>query len=123
MVVEGYREGLGLAYQRQHTPEVARRKERLVQGESEVDPLLARGARLRQMWEGAERLLEVFRRLAVGRPRHGLLPRLPAVCQGFVPYLPSQSMVGQPLDLLSDPVPSEPFHGFDDTGMQRSPPL
>ena len=37
--------------------------------------------------------------LAVGRPRHSLLPRLPAVCQGLVPHLAPQGMVGQAFDL------------------------
>ena len=40
------------------------------QGKSEIDGLLARVARLWQMLEGAERLLEVAHGLAVGRPPH-----------------------------------------------------
>ena len=39
-VVEGRREGLGLAQRRQDAPKVARRKERRAQGESEIDGLL-----------------------------------------------------------------------------------
>ena len=73
--------------------------------------------------EGAERLLEVPHRLAVGRPRHGLLPRLPAVRQGLVPHLAPQGMVGQAFDLLGHPVPSERLQRLDDAGMQRPPPL
>jgi hypothetical protein len=44
-------------------------------------------ALLRQMREGAECLLEVSHSLAVGGPRYGLLPRLPEVHQGLIPYL------------------------------------
>ena len=43
-VIEGRREGLGLAQIRQDTPKVARRKERRAQGEPEIDGLLARVA-------------------------------------------------------------------------------
>ena len=52
-VVEGRREGLGLAQIRQDTPRVARWEERRAQGEPEIDGLLARVARLRQMWKGS----------------------------------------------------------------------
>src|SRR5437764_15350129 len=65
-VVEGRRESLGLAQTRQDTPKVARRLERRTQGEAEIDGLLARVALLRQMREGAERLLEVSHSLTVG---------------------------------------------------------
>ena len=75
------------------------------------------------MREGAERLLEVPHGLAVGRPRHGLLPRLPAVGQGLVPHLAPQGMVGQPFDLLGQPVAGERLEGLDDAGMERAPPL
>ena len=61
--------------------------------------------------EGAERLLEVPHGLAVGRARHGLLPRLPAVRQGLVPHLAPQGMVGQAFDLLGHPVRSERLRG------------
>ena len=43
-VVEGRREGLGLAQIRQDTPKIAERPERRAQGESEIDGLLARVA-------------------------------------------------------------------------------
>ena len=122
-VVEGHGEGLGLAQERQDTPKVARRMERRAQGEPEVDGLLARGALLRQMLEGTERLLEVLHGLAVGRPRHGLLSRLPAVRQGLVPHFAPQGMVRQAFDLLGYPVSGECLKGLDDAGMQHPPPL
>src|SRR6266568_2773277 len=75
------------------------------------------------MREGADRLLEVPHGLAVSRPRHGLLPNLPAVRQGLLPHLSPQGMGGQAFDLLSYPVPSEPFQDLNDASMQRSPPL
>ena len=78
---------------------------------------------LRQMREGTERLLEVPHGLAVGRPRHGLLPRLPAVRQGLVPHLAPQGMVRQAFDLLGHPVPGERLQGLDNAGVQHPPPL
>jgi hypothetical protein len=79
-VVEGCREGLGLAQQRQDTPKVARRQERRAQGQPQIDRLLACVALLGQMRQSAERLLEGPHGLAGGRPCHGLLPGLPTVC-------------------------------------------
>ena len=122
-VVEGFRESLGLTQRRQDTPRVARREERQAQGEPEIDGLLARGTRLRQMQKGAERLLEEPHGLAVGRPRQSLLPRLPAVRQGLVPHLPPQGMVGQAFDLLGHPLSGEGFEGLDDPRVQGAPPL
>ena len=138
-VVESLREGLGLAQRRQDTPEVARRQERRAQGEPEIDGLLARGALLWQMREGAERLLEVPHGLAVGRPPHGLLPRLPAVRQGLVPHLAPQGMVGQAFDLvwvlpsgrkalrlrihLGYLVSAERFEALDNPGVEHPSPL
>ena len=81
-------------------PKSPRRTERRAQGKPEVDGLLARVARLRQMRENTERLLEIPHGLAVGRPRHGLLPGLPAVGQGLGPHLTPQGMVRQPFDLF-----------------------
>jgi hypothetical protein len=75
------------------------------------------------MREGTQRLLEVSHGLAVGRPRHGLLPRLPAIRQGLVPHLAPQGMVGQAVQLLGHPLPGERFKGLDNAGMQRPPPL
>jgi hypothetical protein len=116
-VVEGLGEDLGLAQTRQNTPPVARRQERRAQSKPKVDGLLTCVACLRQMRQGIERLLEVSHSLAVGRPRHGLLPCLLAVGKGLVPHFPSQSMVGQAVHLLSHPVSGERLKGLDDAGV------
>jgi hypothetical protein len=75
------------------------------------------------MWQGTEGLLEVPDSLGVGRTRQGLLTRLPKVRQGSVPHLPSQEVVGQALDLLRQPVPSQRLQSLDDAAMQHPPPL
>ncbi len=79
---------------------VSERKERIAQRQAEIDGLLDGVTPLRQMLESTQGLLKARHRLAVGRARHAPSPRLPAVGQGFVPYLALQGMVGQPLDLL-----------------------
>src|SRR5687767_8502412 len=92
-VVEGCRESLRLTETREDPPKISQRAERIAQGEPEINGLLVRGALLWQMREGAEGLLEGPHSLAVGRPRQGLVPRLPRVCQGLVPHLSTQGMM------------------------------
>ena len=78
-VVEGHREGLGLAQQRQYTLAtlgITKRRERRAQGEPEVNGLLARVALLRQMREGTERLLEAPYGFPISRALQGELPGL-----------------------------------------------
>src|SRR5262249_8348061 len=75
------------------------------------------------MGEGTKRLLEGPNSFTVGRPRHRLLPCLPALRKSLGPPLPPQGVVGQAFGLLSYPVPSESFQGPDDARMQRPPPL
>jgi hypothetical protein len=58
-IVDGRREGLGLAQQRQHALEITGWKERRAQGEPEIDGLLDRIRLLWQMRDGAEGLLKV----------------------------------------------------------------
>ena len=64
-IVEGDSKGLGLMQIGQDTLKVARRREGRAQSEPEIDGLLARVVRLRQMREGTERLLEISPSLAV----------------------------------------------------------
>ena len=75
------------------------------------------------MGEGTERLLERPHSCAVRRPRHCLLPRLPAVRQGLVPHLASQGVVGQALDLLGQSVGIQLLQGRDNAGVQPAPSL
>ena len=123
VVVESHREGFSLAQSHQDTPRIAEWAECRAQGEPEIDGLLACVTSVGEMLEGAERLLEVSCGLAVGRLCQGLLPRLPAVRQGLVPYFPPQGMVRQAFDLLGHPLSGERIEGLDDAGMQSAPPL
>jgi hypothetical protein len=67
-VVEGPRERFGITQSCKHAPIVAERAERRVQGESEINGLLTCIARVWQMCEGTEGMLEILHSLAVGRP-------------------------------------------------------
>ena len=88
--------------------------QRRVQPIEQIDGLGKHVTRLREMSEGTERLLRRDDRLAVGRPRQGLRPGLPAVAHGLVPPLAQEGMVGEPFDVLEQPVGVTPFEGGDD---------
>ena len=68
-IIEGCREGFGFAQLRQDASAIARGIERRAQRQPEIDGLLTRVARLRQMREGTERLLKVPHGLTVGPTR------------------------------------------------------
>ena len=78
--------------------------ERVAEVEAEVDALLVALRLGRQVRERVQRLLEAGHGLAVGRARHGLGAGLAEVGDGLVPHLAAQGVVGQPLDLLGQPV-------------------
>jgi hypothetical protein len=61
-------------------------------------------------------------RIAVGPAVVRLLPCLPAVCQGLVPDLAPQGMVGEPSDLVGQAVSIERLQGLDDARVQHPPP-
>jgi len=75
------------------------------------------------MRESAKSLLEVPHGLVMGQPRYGLLPGLPAVRHGLVPYLAPQGMVCQAFDLLGHAVFGEYLKRLDQARMQHPPPL
>src|SRR3989442_596332 len=118
MVVEGRSEGFGLAQIGQDTPKIAGRTERRAQGESEIDGLRARVTLVWQMPEGTERLLEISHGLAVGRPRHGLLPRLPAVVESLIPHLALGEVVRQFRVMLLQAVLIQCFDGLPNGPVQ-----
>jgi hypothetical protein len=78
-VVESRREGLSLTQVCQGTLPVVRGLERRARRKPQVDGLLTRGTRLRQVPEGTECLLEVSHRLAVGRVGQRMLEGIGAL--------------------------------------------
>ena len=123
LIAQRLGEGLGLAQVFEDRPVISERKERIAQVEAQIDGLLDGVTTVREMLQRTQRLLEARHRLAVGRARHRLGPGLPAVAQGLVPHLAPQGMVGQPFDLLAQPVGIERLQCLHDLGMQGAPPL
>ena len=97
--------------------------ERVSESESNVDAVLQRLLGLGKMGERGQRLLEVRHRVSVGRAGEGFGRGLPQVGHCLVPELATESMVGQLLDVLGQPVGIEPLEGFDDPAIEGSPPI
>jgi len=97
--------------------------ERVSESEANVDRLLQRLPGLGKMDECGKRLLEVRNRISVGRPCEGLGPGLAEVGHRLVPELAPKSMLGQPLDVLGQPVGIEPLEGFHDSAIERPSPI
>ena len=100
-VVQSAGQGLGLAQRREDAAQrcpVGTSAERKASRRSMACSL--RIARLRQMWQSLEGLLEGLPPPRGARRVIGLLPRLPAVHQGLVPDLTPLGMVRQAFDLL-----------------------
>ena len=56
--------------------------------------------------------------LAVGRPLDGPEPRLAKIAGRFLPQLPAQGVVGEPLGLLGAALGREPLDGLGDASVQ-----
>jgi hypothetical protein len=73
--------------------------------------------------QGLQRLFQVPHGFLVSGPSQRFVPRLPAVLQGFVPYLAPDGVLGQAVYLLVLPVAGQRFERFDNLGVQHPPPL
>src|SRR5262249_54816125 len=93
------------------------------ESEPEVDGLLACVTLFWQMLEGTECLPKIPHGLAMGRPRHDLLSRLPTVPQRLVPHFAPQGMMREPFHLLDDSVTRSLFQRLDNAGMEHPPSL
>jgi len=92
----------------------------MAQTEPQVDSLLARRPPIGKMGERSERLLEIGRRLAVSRPVQRARTGLGEVAHGLLPQFAAQRVIGEPLDLLGEPVGMQPFDDLDDPRVQRA---
>ena len=73
-------------------------------------------------WPSDQRLLEEGGRLpAAARERLGA--GLTEIADGLLPQLAPHRVVGEPLDLLGQPVGIERLDGLDDAGVERAPAL
>ena len=123
LIVERPRQAFGFAETAEDPLEFSERKECSSQVEAKIDGLLQRLAGLGQMPEGRQRLLEAAHRLPVGRSRQCLGAGLTEVRDRLLPQLAPHGMVGQPLDVLGQPVRIAAFDGADDPGVQGLAPV
>jgi len=91
--------------------------------EPQVDGLLVYVAPVGEMLQGDQRLLEGRQRLPRGRACRRRRTSLTAVGHGLFPYLPPESVVGEPFDLISLSIGKGRLKRCDDLGMERAPPL
>ena len=123
LVVERPGQGFGFPEIPLDPREFCQREERVSQVEADIDGLLQRLASLGEMGQRRQRLLEVRERLPVGRAGEGLGPGLPEVGHRLLPRFAPQRVVGQPFDVLGQPVGIEPLDGLHDLAMEGAPPV
>ena len=76
-----------------------------------------------EMPERVERLLEMGHRLPMGRALRRLRSGLVEKGDGFLPYLAPDRVIGQPLDVLREPLGVEALDRLDGPGVEGAPAL
>src|SRR5437773_497115 len=99
------------------------RPERVAQLDPKIDGLGERVPIFREVIQSTESLLEMRRRLPVGRTGEGLGPSLPEIGDGLAPCLTPDRVVGEPFDLLCETVGMQPLDGLHDLAMESAPSL
>jgi len=110
-VVQSLGQGSGLLKQPARPLDFPQRQEGLAEVEAEIDAHHRRFAALRELIERLPRLLIAAQRLPVSRPRRDFLACLAEVVDGLVPRLAAERMMGQPLDVIGQPVRIGVFDG------------
>ena len=105
VVVQPLGEGLGLAQALQRPPDFTELDQHLPQLEADLEGLFQRGLALRQRLEDTERLLEPAPGVLERRPRGRLASGLPEIVHRLLPQLAPQGVMGEPLDVLAEPIP------------------
>ena len=105
----------------QATLEAAEGPQRVSKSQTNVDSLLEVLTRLGMMTERRQRLLEVRRRLLVGRARECFGPGLPEIGQRLVPDFAANGVMGQPLYMLREAVTVKRLDRVDDPGVKIAP--
>jgi hypothetical protein len=113
----------GLPQKSQHFLELAERIERAPQLEAHIDLLFPGLPRLRQVAQRLQRLFETCQSLLVRRPPLGLSADLAQVGHSLVPHLTPAGMMGQPLEVLHEPLRIRAFDGVNDAGVQGLAPV
>jgi hypothetical protein len=123
LIVKCPRQAFGFAEIADDPLEFSERKECSSQVEAQINGLLQPLAGLGQMLQGRQRLLEARHGLPVGRSRQCFGTGVMEVLDRLLPQLTPRGMVGQPFDVLGQPVRIEAFDGADNAGVQRLAPL
>ena len=117
------REPLGLSKTVDRASEVDDGGEGVPELEAKVDRQLHHRAILQSRSERGQSLLEVSDRLSIGTPGRRLGTRLAEVGHRLVSQLRPQRVVGQPLDVLVQPIAVEPLDRVHDPGVQSASAL
>src|SRR5882724_9072630 len=122
-IAELAREDFGLPHVIQDAVVLAQRSEDDPRVVPVVDGLSLGLASLGHVREGAKRLLEGGQGLAVRRAHRGAQTSLAEVRDGPLPHFASQGVVGEPLDVLGEPIGIEPLDHLDDARVQLTTSL
>src|SRR5215470_16618645 len=102
---------------------LAQRYQRRPERETQIDGLLLRLARFREVVERAQSLLIGSPRLPVSRTPERPHTGLSGVFDRCLPQLTVERVVGEPLDLLGESIPMEAFNGLNGARVERAPML
>jgi hypothetical protein len=75
------------------------------------------------MLQSHQRLLKAYRRFSIGRVLQCSDPSIPKISESLFPYLTSQGVMCEPLDLLSQLLTTESFKSFHNPRMQNTSSL
>jgi hypothetical protein len=95
----------------------------LLQFEADVEGLFQRDRAARPDVKHTERLLEPAPSVGQRRPRECLESCLPEIKHRLLPQLPSEGVMTEPLDLLSETILVEHLDLFDDARVKITAPL
>src|SRR5206468_3302534 len=91
--------------------------------EPKIDPLLDCFATLAKVRQGSESLFEARHGFRIGRAVGGLGPGLTEICDGLVPNFAAEGMVGQAVDVLSQPVSMQVLNRRQDPSVEGPPSI
>jgi hypothetical protein len=123
LVVEQPRQILRFAKTASDPVKFSERMERGPKVEAKVDRLHLGLAGRGQMLQNRQRLLEIAGRLPVGRSCQCLRASVTQVRDCLLPDLTAHRMMGQPLDVLAQPVGIRTLDGIDDADVNGPAPL
>src|SRR5262245_3111553 len=98
----------------EHLPSFAELAQHRPQLEANLEGLLQRGLALRYRLEDTQRLLQSGPGVQESSPRGSLPSSLPEILHCLLPQLAPDCVMGEPLDLVAQPVGVKLFQGIND---------